>query len=169
MKGKDEGAILAIPLANGKWGIAVICRSRKGIFVLRFYSNVSNSLEEASSLQFGFLKPQDALAVARVGNLGVQESRWHVVGRVNPWDRSIWGQTKFSRVLDSFPPVRYFEDEYSDDEPTEHLAEKRITEEEAAKLPRSALMGSEFAEGFLTRLSKNELTPFEKSFLVDEG
>lgn len=144
-----EGSWIAIPLNPDGFAAGLVARkSRGGILILYFFDKVFSTLP--SLLELETLTPKDAIKVAQVGDLGILNEEWKIIGELSNWDRSIWTIPNFVRREEFSGRVWLVT--YADDNPNRVLLEKRITEEEAVGLEKDSLWGYKSAEKKLSKL-----------------
>ncbi len=93
-----EGTWFAVPLSPNGYATGVVARISKGrkIFLGYFFGPRQveiPSLEECTEKMF----PSDAVAIWRVGDLGIFEGSWAVIGVAPSWNRSDWPFPQFIR------------------------------------------------------------------------
>ena len=86
------------------------------------------------------LKPEDAVAVERFGDLGLFDGSWPVLGRVTGWQREDWPAPAFRRVDVVSGEVRRVV--YDDADPAEEIAAERVAPGEAEGLPSDGVQGA---------------------------
>jgi hypothetical protein len=97
-------------------------------------------------------RPEDAILIANMGDLGLVRGEWPVLGKMGPWDRGAWPVPVFVRrdVVSSTPKkVIYREPDFN--------TEAQLlpcTEEEAQRLPKDGILGYGAVEIRLTKLLK---------------
>ena len=95
-----EGTLFAVPLRHGGYAIGLVTRtSPQGkILLTYFFGPARKMVPEADELQN--LRPQDALRVARVGDLSLIDKTWPIIGQLQSWKREEWAMLPFARRED---------------------------------------------------------------------
>lgn len=144
-----EGDCFCLPLRGGGFGRGVVARiDGKGIV---FAYLLGPRLERADQAVLdGSIQPRNAALMARVGDLGLLEGHWPIVGHLEPWDPSEWRLPPFLHVDEGATHgfLRHYDDSLR------FVKEERVDLAEVAKgaLPRDALLGYGAAEIRLTKL-----------------
>jgi hypothetical protein len=126
--------------------VAVRTSPGGGVVLAYFFDNTWERPPPLSEIQ-GF-RPEDALRVLRVGDLGLLEGSWPVLGRDPNWRRDEW---KVPRFLRQSPlSRRAWCVRYSDDDP--NLVDSESPTSFDANLERDALFGTGAAEIELTEI-----------------
>lgn len=145
-----EGTWFAVPLKRGGYVVGVAARvAPKGRILFAYFFGPKREgfpeLEEVSSLT-----ADQAVLYLRVGDLGLIEGQWQIIGQSANWNRSEWPMPKFVRREEL--TNRIYLVEYSDDDPSKRIRETRITMEESEHLQTDDLFGYGAAEIKLTKL-----------------
>jgi hypothetical protein len=144
-----EGSWVAVPLDPNGFAIGLVARkSRGGILIIYFFDKVFSKPPNLSELET--FTPEDAVKVGQVGDLGILNGEWKVIGELPDWNRSLWRIPNFVR-REEFSG-RIWLVTYSDDNPNLVLSEKRITEKDAAGLEKDSLWGYKSAEKKISKL-----------------
>jgi len=132
-----EGDWIAIPLVRrGGWGVGIIARMRAPAIVGYFFGprrTKPPTLEELVGL-----RPEEAVLIGNTGDMGLRDQEWLVIGSQPGFQRVDWPMPVFGR---DDMAGHYFATTYDEDRPDRYLAEKRISAEEYAKLPRDVAHG----------------------------
>jgi hypothetical protein len=133
-----EGDWIAVPLVkHGGWGVGLIARMRAPTIIGYFFGprrSEPPKLEELVSL-----RPEQAVLIASISDLGLREKEWLVLGSQPDYARSDWPLPEFGRT--DFCGFHYAVT-YDDDEPLHVLDERRISKEEYQRLPEDGSYGS---------------------------
>ena len=92
-----EGTWFAIPLLQGGFGVGVVARAkgRGKVILAYFYGPWRATIPKLAEVEN--YKPQDAIRKIRVGNVGLVEGNWPIIGRSELWKRSEWPMPVFIR------------------------------------------------------------------------
>jgi hypothetical protein len=136
----SEGDAFGIPLEGGDWALGVVSRAAPGgrVVIGHFFGPRRHALPEGGELPD--LKPENAVAVERFGDLGLFDGSWPVLGRVTGWRREDWPAPAFRRVDVVSGAVRRVM--YDDADPAEEIAAERVRPAEAEGLPNDGLQGA---------------------------
>ena len=145
-----EGTLFGVPLRRGGYGVGVVARtSPQGKILLAYLFGPAwkriPSVDEVKNL-----RPQDALRVARVGDLSLIDKTWPIIGQVQSWRREEWPMPPFVRYEEL--TGRSFRVVYDDDDPDKVLREELVPPGTAEQGPKDGLMGAGFVEKVLTSL-----------------
>lgn len=143
-----EGSWVAVPLESGKFAVGLVARASRGILIIYFFDKAYSSPPELSELKT--LTPADAIKVIQVGDLGILNGKWKVIGELPDWNRSSWTIPNFVR-REEFSG-RIWLVTYPDDNPNTLPSEIRVTEEDVKNLERDSLHGYGAAEKILSKL-----------------
>lgn len=144
----DEGTWFAVPLRSGGFAVGVVARATPGGGVVLAYFFRSLWDRPPSLDEIKGLKPQAAIRVLRVGDLGLVDGTWPVIGRDQSWHRGEWPSPLFLRRDDL--SRRAWSVQYSDRDP--NLVESETPTSYDAKLEDNDLYGAGAAEIVLTKL-----------------
>ena len=136
----SEGDVFGVPLESGDWALGVVSRAAPGGSVLigHFFGPRRDALPDLRDLPQ--LRPEDAVAVERFGDLGLCDGSWPVLGPAQGWRREAWPAPAFRRVDVVSGAVRKIV--YDDDDPAEVIASERVAADEAEGLPNDGVMGA---------------------------
>lgn len=141
-----EGDWFAIPLGDGTFVAARVARAtKKGKVILGyFFGPPFRSLPDVGSISK--LQPQEAILVARLGDLRLVRGEWPVLGQ-NDWNRESWPMPVLvSRNILSGKTLGRV---YSDTDPSELISESVIPSQEADGLWSDGVFGADL---IVTRL-----------------
>lgn len=145
-----EGTWFAVPLREGGYAAGVVAREVPGegkIILAYFFGPKRDAVPAMEELER--LTPDAAIKVARVGDLGIMEGSWPLVGESENWDREKWPIPHFIRKDDiSRTAWRVV---YADDNPNEVILEAPVPYETSG-YERDALLGAGAAEIVVTQL-----------------
>ena len=95
------------------------------------------------------LRPEEACKVLRMGDLGLIDGSWTILGDSRDWERSRWPMPAFVRCEDL--RGRAWRCVYSDSDPN-HLLEEEEVPFDHAGLERASVCGAGFVEILMTKL-----------------
>ena len=139
-----------MPLRNGGFAVGLVARSTKrGKILLAYFFGPRREfvprIDEVASLGV-----EHALAVWRVGDLGLIQGDWPIIGKLDSWQRSDWPMPHFIR-RELLPPYRNWRVYFSDADPAKRIKEEPETSARP-ELPDDGLWGAGAAEIKLTEL-----------------
>lgn len=143
----SEGDVFGVPLDDGEWALGVVARAApRGRELLGYFfgpkrAELPDEVPE--------LRPEDAVAVERFGDLGLVEGSWPILGAHPAWRREEWRMPPFRRTDDVSGAV--FRIVYDDDDPGEMLERQRVDPAEAEGLSFDGLTGAEGVRRSLAR------------------
>lgn len=145
-----EGNLFSIPLKPDGFAIGLVARAmpRGPIILAYFFSKKYSAIPELKDLVS--LTPTDAIKVLMVGDLGLMNGEWKIIGELPNWNKSTWKFPNFVR-REEFSG-RIWLVTYSDDNPNLVLSEKKVTEEDVKNLERDSLFGYGAVEKVLSKL-----------------
>jgi hypothetical protein len=138
-----EGTWFGVPLENGGYAVGVVARATKAgpIILCYFFGPRRLSLPTVTELEH--LQTKDALKVLRVGDLGLTNKSWPIIGVATSWNRTDWPMPVFLRT--EYLTSRVWRVYYSDDDPLEIVKEERETSGDST-LIRNSTFGYVAAE-----------------------
>jgi hypothetical protein len=119
-----EGTWFAVPLQPMGYAVGRVARhAKKGVMILAYFfgprRNQVPALHDLNALQ-----PHNAIQIWRVGDPGLVEKTWPIIGDLPVWERDRWRTPLFIRKVDvgrtAWCVTR------SDDDPSKVLKEERI-------------------------------------------
>jgi hypothetical protein len=144
-----EGTFFAMPLRNGDFTVGLVARATtKGKVILSyFFGPRRNCIPALSAIEH--LRPADSVRAIIVGDLGLIQGKWPVIGQCAHWKRQEWPMPVFLRE----EPLsgRRWRVYYSDTDPNHVLREEPLAANDAGLEP-DGLYGSGAAELLLTEL-----------------
>jgi hypothetical protein len=146
----NEGTVFGVPLGNGGFGVGIVARTapKRRVFLGYLFGPKRNkvpTLDEVRSL-----RPQDAVRIARIGDLSLMDRTWPVIGELDSWKRAEWPMPLFARIDEV--SRRAWQVEYSDTDANAIESEAEMHYADAKRFGRDFVLGSGFAEITLTRL-----------------
>lgn len=161
-----EGTWFAVPLRKGGFGVGVVARAaiRKPIILCYFFGPKRESVPRLEEVRAS--RPQEAVLVSRVGDLGLIRGSWPLLGDAPLWDHSEWPMPVFVR-REILPPFRNWRVYYSETDPNITLKEE-IEPDERPDLPTAGSSGSGAIEIILTKLLAEGKPSFESSSTPQE-
>jgi hypothetical protein len=145
----QEGTWFAMPLRQGGYAIGMIARmAPRGRIVLAYFFGPKWDIIPALGFAEG-LQSKDAVNCLRIGDLGLIDGSWHVLGVLPNWNRQAWPMPTLVRRDEL--SKRAWRSVYSDSDPSKLTREEPIPYE-GCELERDALYGYGAAELLLTKL-----------------
>ena len=144
-----EGTWFAVPLRSGGYGVGGVARSTAEGKVILGYFFGPRRQRVPTLVDVFSLRPDQAVAALRFGDLGLIQGEWPVLGQATGWRRSEWRMPEFVRT----EPItnRSFRVRYSDADPNQVLEEEPMSRPEP-RLTRDSLLGAGALEVTLSRL-----------------
>lgn len=144
-----EGSWFTVPLESGEFAIGLVARMAPGgSIILAYFFDKVHTIPTFTEL--ARYKPIDANKIAMVGDLGIINGEWKVIGELPDWDRSLWRIPNFVR-REEFTN-RIWLVQYSDDDPNLVISEERVDEKDVKNLEPNVLWGYKSAEKHLSKL-----------------
>ncbi len=149
-KNYREGSWFAVPLEPSGFAVGLAARNTsRGAIVLAYFFDRRYASPPALS-ELVDLRPEDAIKVLQVGDLGLIKGEWKLIGRIPDWDRSQWPMPNF--VMREPITNRNWMITYSDDDPNRMISRELISDREAAGFEPDVLSGYKAAEKKLSKL-----------------
>jgi hypothetical protein len=144
----DEGTWFALPLRSRGFAAGVVARTSPGggVILAYFFKKLWDRPPTLGEVK-GF-RPEDAVRVLRVGDVGLMDGTWPVLGHDPDWRRGEWSVPQFVRKDDL--SRRAWRVQYSDHDA--NLVESEAPTSFDTNLERDAVLGAGAAEVVLTRL-----------------
>jgi hypothetical protein len=133
-----EGDWFAVPLRSSGYGIGVVAPMDKRGGILAYFFGPRRE-QMPMQVDIDGLSSPDAILIRHVGDLGLLEGKWQVIGHSETWDRSEWPVPKFARI--SIDEARAWRVTYSEEDGVSFLTEKRVDVAEVRHLPKDGLSG----------------------------
>lgn len=145
-----EGTWFAIPLRQGGYIPGIVARHvpDEGKIMLAYLFGPKREVIPTLD-ELGGLAPDSAIKVARVGDLGIIEGTWPIIGDTPNWEREKWPIPPFVRKDDLGKTACRVV--YADDDPNQVISEERIPYESSG-YERDSLLGAGAAEVAVSRL-----------------
>ncbi|MGK5741603.1 Imm26 family immunity protein [Micromonospora sp. URMC 103] len=141
----EEGMVFAVPLRSSANALVVVTRhGRSAVTVGYFFGPPLDVLPEAAP----DLRPEDALFVARFGDIPLVNEEWPLLGSLPGWSRSEWPSTAFYR---GGIRSRGYVVVYDDRDPNKVIGE-RLSEPGEENLPSDDLHGYVIVRNRLSNL-----------------
>lgn len=92
-----EGTWFAVPLRKGGYAIGVVTRAtRTGRVLLAYFFGPKH--EDVPSLtDAAGIRPKDAVRRLQIGDLGLMNGKWKILGELPGWNRQSWPSPSFLR------------------------------------------------------------------------
>ncbi|MFA8388805.1 immunity 26/phosphotriesterase HocA family protein [Burkholderia ubonensis] len=145
----SEGTWFAVPLRTSGYAIGVVARmAPKGKIVLAYFFGPKCDAVPALSEVEG-LKPTDAIKCVRLGDLGMVNGEWPIIGASPGWAREDWPMPSFIKQ----DPLsnRVWLVRYADSDPSQ-IEQEKLVSEEVGGLEEESLCGYGSVEIKLTKL-----------------
>ena len=139
----SEGSWFGVPLPRGGYAVGIIARMapRGRIIFSYLFGPRRSALPTADELSN--LSPETAVEYRRIGDLGLLNGEWPIIGVHPLWDRSKWPMMPFIRKIDLARAARIVY--YSEDDPS--TREREVpTPFETTGFQSDGLAGYKFAE-----------------------
>jgi hypothetical protein len=146
----QEGSVFAIPLRRGGYAIGVVARTsvRGKILLAYFFGPARETIPSLDAVQK--LLPQDALRVARVGDLSLMDKTWPIIGQLRSWRREEWPMPPFVRRDDI--TKKAWRVQYADTDANRVASEKEMNYQQVSEFERDAVLGAGAAEIVMTKM-----------------
>ena len=145
-----EGTWFAIPLRHGGFATARVARlvPHQGKIILTYiFGPKRDTIPSLAGLDM--LSPKSAIKVARVGDLGLIDGSWPIIGDAVGFERDEWTIPTFIR-RDDIAKVAWLV-VYADDNPNEVVSEQSIPYQTEG-LEKDSLLGAGAAELVISQL-----------------
>ncbi|WP_437532638.1 immunity 26/phosphotriesterase HocA family protein [Sorangium sp. So ce726] len=145
----DEGTWFAVPLRSRGFAVGVVARTSSGggVILSYFFGDVWERPPLLTEVKD--LRPESAVQILRVGDLGLTDGTWPVIGRDLDWQRSEWKVPEFVRRDEL--SRKAWKVTYSECDANVVASEVRTGYEDTG-LERDAVLGAGATEIVLTRL-----------------
>jgi hypothetical protein len=90
-----EGTWFAIPLRRGGYGVGVVARAKNKCALAYFFAPRLKSVPKIDEISN--LRANVAIAAFRVGDLGLLNGDWPIIGNSSSWNRDDWPMPIFIR------------------------------------------------------------------------
>jgi len=145
----QEGSWFSVPLRNGGHAVGLVVRcSREGKVILSYLFGPKRP-GRASLGEVERLTPSDAIKALRIGDLGLMNGEWPIIGQTANWQRSAWPMPRFIRRDELSQRAWY--SYYSEDNPAELLKDEPAAWG-ASSVDRDSVLGAGAVEILLTKL-----------------
>ena len=141
-----EGMVFSVPLPSERFALGVVTRHSKSAVTVGYFFGPSR---EARPELHDELTPDQAILVARFGDIPLVSGEWEVLGILPGWDRSKWPSTAFLR---GDIRGRGYVVHYDDHDPNEVIGELPSGPGEADSLPSDDLCGYLIVRNRLSKL-----------------
>ncbi len=150
-----EGTWFAIPLRHGGFAVGIVARAKGGSLLCYFYGPRCNLVPKLAEVEKR--KPQDALRRLHVGDLGLIDGSWPIIGHPTSWSRDDWPMPIFIRrevpllIQGKMSVPRAWRVYRSDTDPNKVIREER-EEFNSTSFEEDGLFGAGAVEIELTKL-----------------
>lgn len=151
-KNYKEGNLFSVPLKLDGFAVGLVARAtpESPVILAYFFSERYLSIPKVDDLTF--LKPTDAFKVWMVGDLGLINGEWEVIGEIPNFVRSQWKVPNFVR-REEFSGRTWLVS-YSDENPSVVLSETKVTEGDVIGLESDYMRGYGSVEKLLSKIIK---------------
>lgn len=145
-----EGTLFAVPLRRGGYGVGVVARTspQRKILLAYLFGPAWKTVPPVDEVKN--LCPQDALRVARVGDLSLIDKTWPIIGQVQSWRREEWPMPPFVRREDI--TKKAWRVQYADNDANRVVAEEPMNYPNVSEFERDAVLGAGAAEIVMTKM-----------------
>jgi len=144
-----EGSWFAVPLGGGGYSVGVVARmAPRGRIVCGYLFGPRREFPPALA-EFSLLRPNDAIRCLRLGDLGLINGEWPVIGELPEWRREEWPIPPYIRRNEL--SRRAWRCIYSADDPSKIEREEPVPYD-ANGLESDGLCGYGFVEDVMTKL-----------------
>lgn len=145
----SEGTWFALPLRSGGFAVGVVARTpaQGEVIVADLFGPKRSAVPPLAEL--ASLQPKGALRVIRVGDLGLVDGSWPMIGQAPRWRREEWRIPAYVRRDEL--GRKTWRVVYSDSHPNEVVSEEEVSYD-ATGMERDAVFGAGAAELLMTRL-----------------
>lgn len=156
MSAYKEGTLFAVPLRRGGYGLGVVARtSPQGKIVLAYlFGPARQAVPTADEVRR--LRPEDALRVARIGDLSLVDKTWPIIGELTSWRRKEWPMPPFVRRDDI--AKKAWRVQYADNDANRVATEEPINYPNVSESERDAVLGAGAAEIIMTKMLAEVVT-----------
>lgn len=110
-----EGTWFAVPLNHGGYATGLLARMAPAGKVVLAYLYGPKRAAIPTLAELAGMRPGDALKVVRMGDMGLANGRWPVIGDAADWQRELWPMPAFIRR--SEPAHHAWRAVYADNDP----------------------------------------------------
>ncbi len=146
-----EGSLFAVPLREGGYAVGVVARMAPAGRIILAYLFGPKRDAVPNLADVAQLQSKDAIKCLRIGDLGLMNGKWPVIGDSQYWKRHAWPVPSFVRRDDL--SNRAWRVTYSDSDPDKLEREESVTYE-IDGLEENGLYGCGAAELLMTKLLK---------------
>jgi hypothetical protein len=143
-----EGSWFALPLEYGGYAVGRVARrSSNGKIIAYLFGPLRTAIPTLEEVEPS--KPEEAVKIWQVGDLGLLDGSWPIIGDSINWERNEWPIPNFIRrgLLNRVA----WRVTYSDDDPSEAISQERIAFE-TSDLEPDGLYGAGATEGALAEV-----------------
>jgi hypothetical protein len=145
----SEGDCFSIPLREGGFARGVVARmDGDGIIFGYFFEP---RIVEFADIHIDDLSPEKAILSGQVGDLGLLNEEWKVIGRIPDWSRKEWPMPSFLR-FDEGDSIGFLSTYDEDSLKCINEQEVQLSRINALDFPKDSVMGYGFVEIKLTKL-----------------
>jgi len=145
-----EGTWFAVPLRGGGYAAGVVTRlvpTQGKIVLAYFFAPKRDFVPQLSDV--ADLTSRSAIKIARVGDLGIIDGSWPIIGELPRWNRDDWPMPTFIRKDDLSNTA--WRVQYSDSNPNQVISE-RLIPFDSSEYEKDSLLGAGAAEIIISRM-----------------
>lgn len=144
-----EGSFFALPLRNGGYAVGVVARMAPEGKMLLTYLFGKKFVEIPSLADVATWRSTDAIKCLRIGDLGLLNGEWPVLGEAHDWKRADWPMPSFLRREDF--SKRAWRVTFDEADPS-HIAREELVPHDLSGLESAGSFGYGAVELLLTKL-----------------
>jgi hypothetical protein len=144
-----EGTWFVLPLRSGGFSVGVVARTTAHGEVIAVYLFGPKRSAIPPLAELAFSEPKDALRVIRVGDLGLIDGSWPIIGQAPHWRREEWRIPAYLRRDEL--SRKAWRVVYSDSDPNEVVLEEELPFDTSG-MDRDAVFGTGAVELLMTKL-----------------
>lgn len=145
----QEGSWFAVPLREGGYAVGVVARMAPAGRIILTYLFGSKHDTVPNLADVAQLQPKDACKCLRIGDLGLMNGKWPIIGDSQYWEQQAWPVPSFVRRDDM--SKRAWRVIYSDADPSKLEREESVPYE-ISGLEENGLYGYGAVELLMTKL-----------------
>lgn len=145
-----EGTWFKVPLRTDGYALGVVARMAPNGRVFLGYFFGPKRIDPCDLKEICVLTPDQAILSLMVGDLGLINGQWAIVGNCENWSRLGWAIPNFIRIERLTGQIYLVE--YDGNDPSQIIKETKMKEEDSKNLQEDILAGYGSTEIKLTKL-----------------